>query len=101
MAEWLRRLTRKPKVRMAVGSNPALDSLVAVRNSSPGQPVPCEGNLVAAAGSCGGLMVKHPWPLLEISLTDFHRLATLNINTYLPTYLSLFRNSEFFGSKPS
>ena len=32
-------------------------------------------------------MVKHPWPLLEISLSDFHRLATLNINTYLPTYL--------------
>ena len=84
MAEWLRRLTRKPKVRTAVGSNPALDSLVAVRNSSPGRPVPCEGNLVAAAGSCGGLMVKHPWPLLEISLSDFHRLATLNINTYLP-----------------
>ena len=84
MAEWLRRLTRKPKVRTAVGSNPALDSLVAVRNSSPGQPVPCEGNLVAAAGSCGGLMVKHPWPLLEICLSDFHRLATLNINTYLP-----------------
>ena len=86
MAEWLRRLTRKPKVRTAVGSNPALDSLVAVRNSSPGRPVPCEGNLVAAAGSCGGLMVKHPWPLLEISLSDFHRLATLNIDTYLPTY---------------
>ena len=87
VAEWLRRLTRKPKVRTAVGSNPALDSLVAVRNSSPGRPVLCEGNLVAAAGSCGGLMVKHPWPLLEISLSDFHRLATLNINTYLPTYL--------------
>ena len=86
MAEWLRRLTRKPKVRTGVGSNPALDSLVAVRNSSPGRPVPCEGNLVAVAGSCGGLMVKHPWPLLEISLSDFHRLATLNINTYLPTY---------------
>ena len=84
MAEWLRRLTRKPKVRTAVGSNPALDSLVAVRNSSPGRPVLCEGNLVAAAGSCGGLMVKHPWPLLEISLSDFHRLATLNINAYLP-----------------
>ena len=49
VAVWLRRLTRKPKVRTAVGSNPALDSLVAVRNSSPGQPVPCEGNLVAAA----------------------------------------------------
>ena len=32
------------------GSNPALDSLVAVRNSRPGQPEPCEGNLVAAAG---------------------------------------------------
>ena len=36
MAEWLRRLTRKEKVRTAAGSNPALDSLVAVRNSSPG-----------------------------------------------------------------
>ena len=31
-------------------------------------------------------MVKHPWPLLEISLSDFHGLATLNIPTYLPTY---------------
>ena len=90
VAEWLRRLTRKPKARTVVGSNPALDSLVAVRNSSRGRPVPCEGNLVAAAGSCGGLMVKHPWPLLEISLSDFHRLATLNINTYLPTYLPYF-----------
>ena len=86
VAEWLRRLTRKPKVRTAVGSNPTLDSLVAVRNSSPGQPEPCEGNLVAAAGSCGGLMVKHPWPLLEISLSDFRRLATLKYK-YLPTYL--------------
>ena len=82
MAEWLRRLTRKPKIRTAVGSNPTLDSLVAVRNSSLGQPESCEGNLVAAAGSCGGLMVKHPWPLLEISLSDFRRLATLNIYTY-------------------
>ena len=54
VAEWFRRLTRKPKVRTAVGSNPALDSLVAVRNSSPGRPEPCEGNLVAVAGSCGG-----------------------------------------------
>ena len=35
-------------------------------------------------------MVKHPWPLLEISLSDFHRLATLNINTYLPTYLPTY-----------
>ena len=87
MAEWLRRLTRKPKVRTAVGSNPTLGSLVAVRNTSPGRPEPCEGNLVAVAGSCGGLMVKHPWPLLEISLSDFRGLATLNINTYLPTYL--------------
>ena len=43
---------------MAVGSNPTLDSLVAVRNSSPGQPETCEGNLVAAAGSCGGLTVN-------------------------------------------
>ena len=84
MAEWLRRLTRKPKVRTAVGSNPTLDGLVAVRNSSPGQPEPCEGNLVAAAGSCGGLMVKHPWPLLEISLSDFRRLASLNTYTSAP-----------------
>ena len=87
MAEWLTRLTRKPKVRTAVGSNPALDSLVAFRNSSPDRPEPCEGNRVAAAGSCGGLMVKYPWPLLEISLSDFHRITTLSINTYLPTYL--------------
>ena len=62
MAKWLRRLTWEPKVRAAVSSNPTLDSLVAVRNSSPGRPEPCEGNLVAAAGSCGGLMVKHLWP---------------------------------------
>ena len=54
VAEWLRRLTRKAMVRTAVGSNPALDSLVAVRNSSPGRPEPCVGNLVTAAGSCGG-----------------------------------------------
>ena len=87
VAEWLRRLTCKPKVRMAIGSNPTLDSLVAVRYTSPGRPEPCEGNLVAVAGSCGGVMVKYPWPLLEISLSDFRRLATLNINTYLPTYL--------------
>ena len=92
VAEWLRRLTRTPKVRTAVGSNPTLDSLVAVRNTSPGRPEPCEGNLVAVAGSCGGLMVKHPWPLLEISLSDFRGLATLNINTYPPTYL---RKVEF------
>ena len=52
VAEWLRRLTRKPKVRTAAGSNPMLDSLVAVRNTSPGRPEPCEGNLVAVAGSC-------------------------------------------------
>ena len=90
MAEWLRRLTRKPKIRTAVGSNPTLDSLVAVRNTSPGRPEPCEGNLVAVAGNCGGLMVKRPWPLLEISLSDFRGLATLNINTYLPTCLRVF-----------
>ena len=89
VAEWLRRLTRKPKVRTAVGSNPTLDSLVAVRNTSPGLPEPWEGNLVAVAGSCGGLMVKHPWPLLEISLSDFRGLATLNINTYLPIYFEI------------
>ncbi len=84
VAEWLRRLTRKPKATTAVSSNPALDSLDAVRNASPGRPVPCEGHLIAAAGSCSGLMVKHPWPLLEISLSDFRKLAMLNMNTYLP-----------------
>ena len=36
VAEWLRRLTCKPKVRTAVGSNPTLDSLVAIRNTSLG-----------------------------------------------------------------
>ena len=72
---------------MAVSSNPTLDSLVTVRNSSPVRPEPCEGNLVAAAGSCGELMVKRPWPLLEISLSDFRGLATLNLNTYLPTVM--------------
>ena len=89
MAEWLRRLTCKPKVRTAVGSNPTLDSLVAVRNTSPGRPEPCERNLVPVAGSCGGLMVKHPWPLLEISLSDFSGLATLDINIYLKRKHSL------------
>ena len=84
-AEWLRSLTRKLKVRTAVDSSPMLDSLVAVHNSSPGRPEPCEGNLVAAAGSCGSVVVNHPWPLLEISLSDFRGLAILNINTYLPT----------------
>ena len=93
VAEWLRRLTRKPKVRTAVGSNPTLDSLVAVRYTSPGQPEPCEGNLVAVVGSCSGVMVKHPWPLLEISLSDFRGLATLNINTYLPTFQILHQLS--------
>ena len=96
MAEWLRRLTRKPKVRTAVGSNPTLDSLVAVRYTSPGRPEPCEGNLVAVAGSCGGVMVKHPWPLLEISLSDFRGLATLNINTYLPYYTGDETEGLFF-----
>ena len=86
MADWLRRLTGKPKVRTAVGSNPVLDSLVAVRNSSPGRPEPCEGNLVAAAGSCGGLMVKHLWPLLEISLSD-HDYAQTFADKCLPRYL--------------
>ena len=68
--------------------------LVAVRNSSPGRSEPCEENLVAVAGSCGGLMVKQPWPLLEISLSDICGLTTLNINAYLPIY---FRN-EFVYS---
>ena len=75
---------------MAISSNPMLDSLVVVHNSSPGRPDPCEGNLVAVAGSCGGLMVKQPWPLLEISLSDFRGLARLNITTYIPIFLLKF-----------
>ena len=42
-------------------------------------------------------MVKHPWPLLEISLSDFRRLATLNMITYLPTYLPTWNNSNLFN----
>ena len=46
-------------------------------------------------------MVKHPWPLLEISLSDFRGLATLNINTYLPTYERVLKQEfeESFTSK--
>ena len=72
------------------GSNPTLDSLVVVSNTSPGRPEPCEGNLVAAAIGCGGLMVKHPWPLLAISFSDFRKRATLNMITCLPTYLPTY-----------
>ena len=42
-------------------------------------------------------MVQHPWPLLEISLSDFRRLATLNMITYLPTYfcaIEMYLNQE-------
>ena len=50
-------------------------------------------------------MVKHPWPLLEISLSDFRRLATLNIYTYLPKYDKLkdytFMNSVSYFSVTS
>ena len=99
MAEWLRHLTCKPKVRTAIGSNPVvLGSVIAVRNSSPGQPESCEGNLVAAAGSCSGLMVKHLWPLLEISLLDFLQASHVKYNTCLPTYFA-FAFSSFKLSK--
>ena len=37
-------------------------------------------------------MVKHPWPLLEISLSDFRGLATSNINTYLPYYNDMIKH---------
>ncbi len=94
MAEWLRRLTHKPKVRTAVGSNPVLDSLVAVRNASLGRPVPYEGNLVAAAGSCSSLMVKHPWPLLEISLSDFRNLPAAFRSIRMHLFQFLFQRQE-------
>ena len=41
-------------------------------------------------------MVKHPWPLLEISLSDFCRLATLNIFTYIQQR-SLFDTQQTEG----
>ena len=44
-------------------------------------------------------MVKHPWPLLEISLSDFRRLATLNIYTYLPLESAAQYRSQ--GHRPS
>ena len=99
MAEWLRRLTGKPKVSTAVGSNPALDSLVAVRNSSPGRPEPCEGNLVAVAGSCGGLMVKHPWPLLEnkslrLSQASHVKYKYQEVTRFLVLLLCKYRMSQ-------
>ena len=53
VAEWLWRRTRKPKVSERPRFESALDSLVAVRNSSPGRPEPCEGNLVAAIAAAG------------------------------------------------
>ena len=61
-----------------------LDGLVAVHNSSLGRPEPCERNLVAVVS--GGLMVKHPWPLLEISLSYFSQASHVKYD-YLPTYL--------------
>ena len=100
MAEWLRRLTRKPKVRTAVGSNPTLDSLVAVRNTSLGRPEPCEGNLVAVVGSCGGLMEKHPMApagnkSLRLSLASHVKYK------YLPTYLPMVQGMEKCSGKCS
>ena len=44
-------------------------------------------------------MVIHPWPLLEISLSDFRWLATLNINTYLSTYLGVPSNRLSFSDE--
>ena len=74
MAKWLRCLTRKPKVRTAVGSNPALDSLVFVRNPSPGRPEPCEGNLVTSVAPAGNKSLR----LSQASHVKYK---------YLPTYL--------------
>ena len=39
-------------------------------------------------------MVQHPWPLLEISLSDFRRLAMLNMITYLPTEIECIKRLE-------
>ena len=92
MAEWLRRLTRKPKVRTAVGSNPTLDSLVAVRYTSPGRPEPCEGNLVAVAGSCGrsdGKTSVAPAGNKSLRLSRASHVKYKYLPTYLPTWVAL------------
>ena len=39
-------------------------------------------------------MVKHPWPLLEICLSDFRRLAMLNMITYLPSFLQILQETS-------
>ena len=79
MAEWLWRLTRKPKVRTAEVRIPRWT----VWSLSVNLARVDQGH-VRKSGSFGGLMVKHPRPLLEISLSDFRRVATLNKITYLP-----------------
>ena len=63
------------------GLNPALGSLVAVCNSSPGRPVPCEGNLVATA----------VWWWTSVAPAGNKSRLTLQAShvkyEYLPTYL--------------
>ena len=50
--------------------------------------MPCEGNLVAAAGSCGGLMVKHPWPPSGNKSLRLSQASHVKYE-YLPTYLPI------------
>ena len=87
VADWLRRLTRKPKVRMAVGSNPALDSLVAVHNSIPGRPEPCEGNLLAAAFHFLHFkLFKHKIPsAIQNNTTKKNLITIIHYNIYIIT----------------
>ena len=70
---------------MAVGSNPALDSLFTVRNSSPGRPEPCEGDLVAAVGSCGRTDGKTS--MAPVGNKSLRLLQASHVKyKYLPTY---------------
>ena len=45
----------------------------------------------------GKITFMHKWSLLEISLSDFRRLTTLNVNTYLPSTVSLRPDLQIFS----
>ena len=83
----LRRLTRKPKVRTAEVRLPRWK----VWSLSVTQARIDQSHV--NSGRRGRLMVKHPWPLLEISPSDSRRLATLNMITYL-TFLPFWPRKE-------
>ena len=64
------------------GSNRALDSLVAVRNSSSGRPEPCDGNLVAGRVDGKTSMDLAPAGNKSLRLSQASHVKY----DYLPTY---------------